>query len=332
MGLPKTGTTFLQNHVFSSCPEIADFGKRPSYHLERPEVYHALRAVASAPEAEFATRLPQVRTALLREADASAVQKPRSSCRLLSYEGFFHPNSLHPIEIYNRLESIFGPLKVLLTIRHQFEWMASLYLYRFYRFLNGGGPSFDAWIARHRRRSGWNAFVCCDYWPVVEQLTARAGRDNVLVEPMEGLIRAQDPEALGRLASFLRVEVDALAEPFARGEPTKQGIDELGYLLGRTLFESRDADLSPEERLLLKRVLWKVHEQLHHRQQKATVAVDIVEKRFSETERASIRSGNTVLSYHLGLDLARFGYPLSEPSSITASVGPHTSQKLAELL
>ncbi|NOT24839.1 MAG: hypothetical protein HOP16_01945, partial [Acidobacteria bacterium] len=206
VGLPKTGTTFLQNHVFSSCGQISDFGKTPSYRGDRPHVYEALKIVASASDAEFRAHAPDVRTLLLHEAQDAATRKPSSSCQLLSYEGFFHPNSLHPLEIHDRLASMVGDFKVLVTIRHQFAWIASYYLYRFYRFLHGGGPSFEVWAKRARKRPEWNAFVCCDYWRVIEQLIGRVGRDRVLVAPMEDVVQAHSDRGLRQLAGFLQVD------------------------------------------------------------------------------------------------------------------------------
>ena len=266
--------------------------------------------VASLPEAEFRTHSSSVKTLLIRELEKATTQNPASSCRLLSYEGFFHPNSIHPIEIYTRLESVFGRFKILLTIRHQFAWIASFYLYRFYRFLKGGGPSFEVWAERARRRRAWNAFACCNYWPVIEQLINRAGREYVLVEPMEGLIQTADEDTLTRLASFLAVDADALARQFSQAEPTKERIDELGFLLGRTLYESQGASLSASELLLLKRLFRKVHAELKDTYKKADVPLDVVERCFSDTERTAIKDGNTALSRHLGQDLARFGYPV----------------------
>ena len=310
MGLSKTGTTFLQNHVFSPFDQIADFGKTPSYRAERPHVYEALKIVASTPDAEFKARLPGLKTLLVREATDVVARKPNCSCRLLSYEGFFNPHSIPPIEIYDRLVSIFGEFKIFLTIRQQFAWIASYYLYKFYRFKQGGGPSFEVWAKRVRKHAAWNAFVCCNYWRVIEQLIHRAGRNAVLVEPMEGLIEAQCEDAVARLARFLEVDGDALALQFSQGTPTKQRIDELGFLFGRVLYESRKADLSGNQVLQLKRLFRKIHTQLRHQYNKANVPYDVIERYFSAAERTAIRDGNAVLSRHFGHDLGRFGYPL----------------------
>jgi hypothetical protein len=311
MGLPKTGTTFLQNYVFSTFDQVADFGKTPSYQVERPHVHQALGMIASLPDTEFKAQSPDVKTLLVREVERAIASNPASSCQLLSYEGFFHPNSIHPLEIHTRLESIFGRFKILLTIRHPFEWIESFYLYRFYRFLNGGAPSFEVWAKRARKRA-WNPFVCCDYWPVIERLIERAGRGCVLVEPMEGLIQTADASARARLARFLVVDAGALAGQFDRAEPTKQRIDELGFLLGRTLYESQGANLTEHEQLLLKRLFRKVHAQLKDDYKKARIPHDVVERCFSDTERTAIRDGNTALSKFLGQDLGRFGYPVRE--------------------
>ena len=320
MGLPKTGTTFLQDHVFRTCDQIADFGKTSSYKTERPEVDPALRMIATVSNDEFRSRLSSVTTLLLREAEKAAALNPGPSVPLLSYEGFFRPKSIHPIEIYGRLESIFGTVRVLLTIRQQFDLITSWYLYRFYRFLQGGAPSFEVWATKRlQKRSTWNLFHCCDYWPVIKQLVARAGDGNVLVEPMEGLVRGADADALGRLADFLAVDRDALSEAFTRAKPEKQRIDQLGFLLGRALYESGKAGISDEELLQMKRLFRKVHSRLGSKQQKADIAVDVVARCFTDAQRAAIEDGNSALSKYLGRDLARFGYPVREVLEGTSS-------------
>jgi hypothetical protein len=120
MGLPKTGTTFLQDHVFRTCDQIADFGKTSSYKTDRPDVDPVLRMIATASDAEFQSGLSGVKALLIREAEQARAKNPGPSCSLLSYEGFFRPKSIHPVEIFGRLESIFGAVRVLLTIRQQF--------------------------------------------------------------------------------------------------------------------------------------------------------------------------------------------------------------------
>ena len=310
IGLPKTGTTFLQNQVFRTFSQVADFGKTASYHVERPHVYEALKMIRTLPDVEFKMRSSSIKTVLRREAEQATIQHPATACRLLSYEGFFHPHSIHPIDIYTRLGSIFGRFKILITIRQQFEWIESLYLYKFYRFLKGGSGSFEAWAERSRTRGEWNTMVCCDYWSVIEQLIDRAGHEYVLVEPMEGLVKACDETAMARLASFLAVDADTLGRQFRQAEPTKQRIDELGFLLGRTLYESRTNNLSADELLRVKRVFRTVHAQFKEHYKKATVPHDIIERCLSKAELTAIKDGNVALSKWLGQDLARFGYPV----------------------
>ena len=76
MGLPKTGTTFLQDHVFRTCDQIADFGKTSSYKTERPDVDPALRMIATVSDAEFRSRLSSVRELLMREAENAGARNP----------------------------------------------------------------------------------------------------------------------------------------------------------------------------------------------------------------------------------------------------------------
>ena len=311
MGLPKTGTTFLQDQVFRTFSQIADFGKTASYHIERPHMREALQMITDLPDAEFKMRSSSVKAVLRQEAEQATSQNPSATCRLLSYEGFYGPGRVHPVEVYTRLESIFGRFKIFITIRQQFEWIESLYLYKFYRFLKGGRASFETWAEGLRKKeAGWNTMACCDYWSVIEQLIDRAGHECMLVEPMEGLVKACDEHALARLASFLAVDAEALGRQFREAEPTKQRIDELGLLLGRTLYEGRTNNLSADELLRLKRVFRTVHAQFKGNYKKAAIPRDVIERCFSETKLTAIKDGNTALSKWLGQDLALLGYPV----------------------
>ena len=125
MGLPKTGTTFLQDSVFRTFSQVADFGKTASYHVERPHVREALKMIAELPDVEFKTRACNVQTVLRRAAEQATSQNSAAVCLLLSYEGFYGPGPVHPIECYARLQSIFGHFKIFITIRQQFEWIES---------------------------------------------------------------------------------------------------------------------------------------------------------------------------------------------------------------
>ena len=310
MGLPKTGTTFLQDQVFRTCSQVADFGKTSSWGKERPHMREALRMISTLPDAAFKAHASNVKTVLIRAAKQAASQHPASACRLLSYEGFYAPGRVHPVEAYARLESIFGRFKILITIRQQFEWIESSYLYMaFYRFWKGGGASFEAW-AEEWRAQEWNIMTCCNYCLAIEQLIGLAGRDSVLVETMEGLVKARDEHALERLANFLAVDAEALGRQLRHAKPTKERIDELGFLLGRTLYESRTNNLSADELLRVKDVFRKMHAQFNPSYKKATVPHDIIKRCFSETELTAIKAGNTALSKRIGQDLARFGYPV----------------------
>ena len=67
IGLPKTGTTFLQNQVFRTFSQVADFGKTASYHVERPHVYEALKMIRNLPDVEFKMRSSSIKAVLRRE-------------------------------------------------------------------------------------------------------------------------------------------------------------------------------------------------------------------------------------------------------------------------
>ena len=310
IGLPKTGTTFLQNQVFRTFSPVAGFGKIASYHTGSPLIRAELRMITKLSDAEFKTHASSVSTVLRREAEQATSQHPTATCCLLSDEGCYSPGRVHPVEVYKRLESIFGRFKIFITIRQQFDWIESLYLGKFRRVVKGGNASFEAWAERARNRGRWNAIACCDYWSVIEQLIDRAGHENVLVEPMEGLVKACDEAAVARLSSFLTVDAEALGRQFREAEPTNQRIDALGFLLGRTLYESRTNNLSADELLRVKRVFRTVHAQFKENYKKATVPHDTIERCFSKAELTAIKDGNVALSKWLGQDLARLGYPV----------------------
>jgi hypothetical protein len=77
----------------------------------------------------------------------------------------------------------------------------------------------------------------------------RAGRNRVLIAPMEAVVQPHGDDAVGRLAAFLHVDPLALAGSFAQAGLTKERIDEQGFLFGRVLCDQlRDSGTLPRLR------------------------------------------------------------------------------------
>ena len=76
MGLPKTGTTFLQDQVFRTCSQVADFGKDSYCGKERPQIREALGMISRLPDAAFKAPASNVKTVLIRAAEQAASQHP----------------------------------------------------------------------------------------------------------------------------------------------------------------------------------------------------------------------------------------------------------------
>jgi len=171
LGLPKTATTFLQEHVFSVHPDIRNLGKGRHRDQSRLRFLHNLKAVCRDSDPVYARHKALVTEQVRQYVSLHAGGLP---CSVISYEDFFHPYRNPPALIKDRLLELFGgEVRVLITVREQRAWVESLYLYN--STSRRGIKGIEDW-ARGQRGSGvWNVFRCCDFWATIDMWRGAVG-------------------------------------------------------------------------------------------------------------------------------------------------------------
>jgi hypothetical protein len=209
LGLPKTGTTYLQSEVFPAMKSIRYIYK-PRSDILRGTV---------GPEYGLMHRCFGQSTVLWREyGDAifgailgcSMDHYRAEKTLLISDEGICmggrHCLPGHLQELKRKAVGWgFGRLKVICTIRRQCQWMGSQYAQMSNRVRGAGQADFENYVdsLMDYERGFSNGGVLLDYLTLREQLVAGVGRDNVLMLPLEMLAKERI-KFLAELGAFIK--------------------------------------------------------------------------------------------------------------------------------
>ncbi len=182
IGYHRTGTTFLQKDIFPQC-------QQHRFHGHREMVQYKLLDVAWRAD---------------RSIDYNALQEVYAEeDHYISFESFIGPlgEGATLIDVIPaRLKKVFGdrPVKILMTIRKQDEFLKSLYA----QWVASGGTNkvqmFLDQTVLEKPRIDLNTF---DYLATYNSYAAVFGAENILVLPHE-LLKADQPKFLALLNEF----------------------------------------------------------------------------------------------------------------------------------
>jgi hypothetical protein len=214
IGLAKTGTTTLQQDVFSKTPAIAYLGK----NLVSEPLDQARRQLTRAPEARF---------------DAAAVRKAfeagragRPGAALFSDEDLSVWKFLRPETMGFRIAEIFDAPRLIYVTRRVRDWVMSQYFFRLstWRPDTLGGP--DRWLRVHLAELDLGSDVAeIRFTETLRLFHQAAGAPPVLVLPFE--LMARDIAGfLARIEAFMGLDGELVAlAPAAAGTPRKPRMD-----------------------------------------------------------------------------------------------------------
>lgn len=221
IGLPKTGTTFLQYRIFNRQKQLAylhDPNDRRPEALEtllkkhqRAEGHKERRSLGD----QIASSIPHERMLISNEAISSLVREP--------WEGS-GPHADTASQRLAELGAKTGGIKVILGIRRQDKWLASRYAESAKAYPTFGQDDFDQRIPKlvSGKLSGSQSWL--DYNASCSALVRELGADNVLILPSEQV--SDEPQAaLRSLEGFL--ECPGLVEIY---EGQKPGTDRRNVL------------------------------------------------------------------------------------------------------
>jgi len=317
IGLHKTGTSWLQVHLFAD-PGSGFWNAAPATVKKRKSrakfgSYFFYRAADGNLLLEDAFDAAATRAAL------GVDGVPEGQCLFVSNERLSgHPmsNGIDRAWICNRLHASLPNARVLIVVREQRSMILSNYM----QYLKYGGPrSIEGFLApQNDARAPSLDPRYWDYDRLVDVYMRRFGRDNVLVLPFE-MLRKDPPGFVARICSFAGVAPPQQALPGTHRENASQNYVTCTALrlLSPLIRSSRGNGFAPA--LFGRRVGQSMHlglqkylgflvpRALNERARRRLLA------RVEAVVGTSYQASNRRLEELTGLDLRPYGYALPEP-------------------
>jgi hypothetical protein len=317
VGVPKSGTTTLQYSFFPRHPDVRYLGKPYPDETVAEEM-----AYATAHLLEY---LHQTCGLSYEDRHAAALYEKGIAPRLgerkitvLSEEALTGAGGADRKLICQRLRSLFGEAKILITIREQKQALLSGYRYAYTRHLIPGSP--DNWIgflssfSYYYSRPEDFPLRQYKYARLYEEYAEAFGPNQVLVLPLEML--RQDPSTFAiRLSAFCGIDQQTSVALLQKVERHNISYGALGMWYQRQLKSyyrmkkhfNPNVDIRP----------WGVFDEGFHGHVMATLAgVDHAPKGFSRSTIAFLddyyAEDNATFSQLTGLDLAGYGYSIPQ--------------------
>lgn len=209
IGLPKTGTTFLQG-IFQRIPDLAFVHRLMG--VEQARLCHGLRTFVRANALVTPLYRRRIEAELAALLDAAAARPLLVSDEDISMTAgsFWRGTGVEPARLARRLIPLgrrlgerAAPLRVIVGVREQDQWLASRYAESSRMFPEFGQADFDARLVRMAKGeplAGPARWL--DYQHVHDCFSRALGPENILLLPLERL--AEKPrEALADVGRFL---------------------------------------------------------------------------------------------------------------------------------
>jgi hypothetical protein len=302
VGFSKTGTTTLQQFLFSKHSRIEYLGKPYTddilkTHLQRLIMQDSL-VYDPAELADYFSK------EVLKKTHRSKKIILISEEMLVSYSKVRDKGM-----VAGRLKKIFRPDRIIITIRNQFEILKAAYLSRGRLLLNvpvkyeGLHVSFADWLELSNRNIDRSYLGHVDYFKTIDYYSQLFGRDNVCVLLLEELI--DRPEAYVRkLTGFLDIDFDE-ALVLLTGKHANKGIAQ-----SRLEFESLNTKFFPFNRFVLIPAMLKLYFSLKKIVKKDKDAEVRIPEDWTERLVKLYGEGNRKLSRVYNLPVEKYGYPV----------------------
>ncbi len=313
VGMTKTGTTTLQRALFSQHSDIYYLGKtvdkknRLIRHCVSREIYDFLRPIIFEPNLPLDVEKNKT---LLRERIISEAGSDKII--VASWEELTTRPVRHHAKILERAYSVFGPFRVMITIRNPLTWITSEYLQnlrghfvnrRFSWMGNSAYIDFDTWLMKKllQKKSLGAIF---SYGENIRSAIDLLGRQNVAVFNFENL--ANNPVQYYReIQDFLGVDTSEglkLVNKAHFGKRLTRG--QLSYL-------QRIDQGSMWSKFIFRRRTRKYRGSVLDMSTDDNTPVDIALPSYWETRISdATRSDNQWIARNYELPLREYGYPM----------------------
>jgi len=308
IGMPKTGTTTLQELLFAKHPGIFYLGKNKAWQNPKQcrtsDVY---RFLAPSLWADTKGTSSKTNAPILREviADASSTQ-----VLLGSWEGLSSVPLGQHAEMLRSLVDSFGGCKILMCLRNPLTLMPSLYLQSLrgrqseknQKLLQKGWYcEIDVWLNRWKSKGGFEGLLA--YSERIRNSIEMIGRENVAIFLYEDLCRDSDQFVRG-LCQFIGIDEDLGVSLVGQGHRHKrltQGQVDFMKSVERSAWKRWCLGwLSPSRQRTL----------LDRQDQNGEPARVQLPDEWSKTISTYTREGNRWIVENLQLPLGDYEYPL----------------------
>lgn len=307
MGYVRSGTTLHQRKLFSGNKDIHYIGKP----FDDESVLTAFRNLACSDTSTFdeteSRKILQQRAALPPQSEAS--------CVMLSDEILLSQFSTDMDVLLQRLQSTFGNIRVLLTIREQFQTFRSWCEHVLEKREYGCLETIMEYQYKFRFTKG-SMISYLDYHSVLMFLCDKLGRDRVLMLPYELLL--SDRQLYGALlADFLGVPRDSIEKRLSSApvENARGTSSEIRF------FDFKKRHLFPQRDRRLDRLGAKVFEYLPIRRGRTERLVLKLQDRFKDDFAVKNVALRRALLERIGVDIAALGYSLPPEADAVRSRG-----------
>ena len=194
IGLPKCGTTYFGRVIMSGHSGVRFLGK--PYDLDSPVREIVERTIGQKPwDADVCRGLFDEHIATLDGEKPIVISDARLSVPKDDY-----------LETPGRLRQIFGPSKIVLTVRNPEDYVRSMYVQHL--STEKIATPIDDWL-RENWQAGTNVAGYLAYDDIAERFATAMGPENVHVDTIETL-RADAAVAARRLAAFMEIDGNEL--------------------------------------------------------------------------------------------------------------------------
>jgi len=308
VGFTNTGTTSLQRNFFATRRDIFYAGEP---YGERGGIFTAIKSVE-----DF-----KLDVALIEKQCEELIYAPSGGRPIvISDESlgdtpqlYFGSYVVPRDTIALRLHRFFPSAKIIITIRDQRHYAMSAYfnLKRNTAFFDGiAVPCFSSWLGGVLSRDRCHFMQNLNFSEMVSLYAALFGRENICVLPLEMLVVDGAETYLRKLCAFLGVS-------FSEGD-----VANYVEIHNRRMSRRRElvAELLPDARFaeffgdLTVRLGREQFDAFLDEGPRATVNLSAEDE---QAIRRRVGIGNWLVAHELGLDLARYEYPLASDDDLT---------------